>query len=173
MGTIVFIALVIAVAGIVWIRRVYLRINRLQAPITEAYAAIDGMLHQRAERIGQLVDMTEKAGIRDATLFYSWQDAYLRYTEAATLDESVSAANDISSAFYHIMTLTETFPVLIADPQFVRIQLGICDVEDALNPGIRAFNEAVLQYNIAVQHYPDTLVAGLFGFGPKTLLLMS
>lgn len=64
MGTIVFIALVIAVAGIVWIRRVYLRINRLQAPITEAYAAIDGMLHQRAERIGQLVDMTEKAGIR-------------------------------------------------------------------------------------------------------------
>lgn len=69
MGTIVFIALVIAVAGIVWIRRVYLRINRLQAPITEAYAAIDGMLHQRAERIGQLVDMTEKAGIRDATLF--------------------------------------------------------------------------------------------------------
>ena len=32
------------------------------------------------------------------------------------------------------MTLTETFPVLIADPQFVRIQLGICDVEDALNP---------------------------------------
>ncbi|MCH6043858.1 hypothetical protein MMA53_24920 [Salmonella enterica] len=26
---------------------------------------------------------------------------------------------------------------------------------------------------MAVQHYPDTLVAGLFGFGPKTLLLMS
>ena len=45
MGTIVFIALVIAVAGIVWIRRVYLRINRLQAPITEAYAAIDSMLN--------------------------------------------------------------------------------------------------------------------------------
>ena len=70
------------------------------------------------------------------------------------------------------MTLTETFPVLIADPQFVRIQLGICDVEDALNPGIRAFNEAVLQYNIAVQHYPDTPVAGCSP-GPKTLLLMS
>lgn len=173
MGTIVFIALVIAVAGMVWIRRVYLRINDFQAPLTEAYAAIDGMLHQRAEKIGQLVDMTEKAGIQDATLFYFRQDAYLRYTEAATLDESVSAANDISSVFYHIMTLTETFPALIADPQFVRIQLAVCDVEDALNPGIRAFNEAVIQYNIAVQHYPDMLVAGLFGFRPKTLLLMS
>ncbi|GEM_PF-5328325 len=170
MGTIVFIALVIAVAGMVWIRRVYLRINQLQVPITEAYAAIDGMLHQRAERIGQLVDMTEKAGIQDAMLFYFRQDAYPRYTAAATLDESVSAANDISSVFYHIMTLTETFPALIADPQFVRIQLAVCDIDDALRPGADAFNNIVIDYNVSVHHYPDVLVAHLFGYKPRVLL---
>ncbi|WP_274369323.1 LemA family protein [Morganella morganii] len=170
MGTIVFIALVIAVAGIVWVRRVYLRINDLQAPLTEAYAAIDGMLHQRAEKIGQLVDMTEKAGIQDATLFYFRQDAYPRYTAAATLDESVSAANDISSVFYHIMTLTETFPALIADPQFVRIQLAVCDIDDALRPGADAFNNIVIDHNVSVHHYPDVLVAHLFGYKPRVLL---
>lgn len=170
MGTIVFIALVITVAGIVWIRRVYLRINDLQSPLTEAYAAIDGMLHQRAERISQLVEITEKADIQDATLFYSWQDAYPRYKEAATLDESVSAANDISSIFYHIMTLTEAFPVLIADPQFVRIQLAICDIDDSLRPGADIFNNIVIDYNVSVQHYPDVLVAHLFGYKPRVLL---
>lgn len=173
MGIVFIIALVIAAGVLLWCRRVWCRINRLQEPLSESYAEIDGKLRQRADKIAQLVAVTEKNGIQDGLLFITWQDVYSRYAQAATLNDSVSAANDINNTFYHIMTLVQTHPALIADPQFVRLQLVICDIDDALRPGVDAFNDAVIHYNLSVQRYPDVLIAHLFGFGPKVWLELS
>jgi LemA protein len=65
------------------------------------------------------------------------------------------------------MALAEAYPDLKADANFQQLQTDLSDVENKLAAARRFFNNAVSEYNAALQSFPAVLFSNAFGFAPR------
>jgi LemA protein len=74
------------------------------------------------------------------------------------------AEQQLTSALGNIFALAESYPDLKANQNFLRLQADLSDIENKLAAARRFFNNAVQEYNAAIQQFPAVLFAGMFGF---------
>ena len=63
----------------------------------------------------------------------------------------------------------EAYPDLKASETVLMLQRSLNEVESQIAAARRTYNAAATSYNITVESVPTNLVAGLFGFGRRTL----
>ena len=66
------------------------------------------------------------------------------------------------------MALSEAYPELKANTNFLDLQGQLANVEDKLSAARRFFNNAVGEYNASIQAFPNVFIAQRFGFHAKT-----
>ncbi len=66
-----------------------------------------------------------------------------------------------------MIALAEAYPDLKANTNFMELQRELSDVENKIAAARRFFNNAVQEYNTAIQQIPGNLVAPMGGFGKK------
>ena len=80
------------------------------------------------------------------------------------LAEYQKAQGAVTSALGKLRAITENYPDLKANQNFLQLQEEIADVENKLAAVRRYFNSATKEYNNAVQTFPSNIVAGMTGF---------
>jgi LemA protein len=65
------------------------------------------------------------------------------------------------------LSITEQFPQLKADQQFLRLQDELAGSENRLSVARRDYNNSVNEYNTTRQTFPTVLIASLMGFQDK------
>ena len=75
-----------------------------------------------------------------------------------------AAAGDLSGALGRLIALSESYPDLKANQNFLQLQGELGDIENKLAAARRFFNNAVQEYNTGIQQFPAALFAGIFGF---------
>ena len=80
------------------------------------------------------------------------------------LAEYQKAQGAVTSALGKLLAITENYPDLKANQNFLQLQEEIADVENKLAAVRRYFNSATKEYNNAVQTFPSNIVAGMTGF---------
>ncbi len=95
-----------------------------------------------------------------------------RNTAMAARDPQAQAQaeNMLSGALRQLFALAEAYPELKANTNFLELQRELGDVEDKLAAARRFFNNAVQEYNTAIQQFPAVLFAGMLGFGHRDFL---
>ena len=63
--------------------------------------------------------------------------------------------------------VTENYPVLKANQNFLELQATLEGTERRIAVARKDFNEAAQQFNTYIRKFPQTLLAGMFGFSPK------
>ena len=86
------------------------------------------------------------------------------FVSARTIDEKITAENQLSSALAGLKITLEAYPDLKANQNFLQLQEEISDVENKLAAVRRYFNSATKELNNAVQTFPSNLIANMFGF---------
>ncbi len=159
-----FIILGIVAVLIVWGISIYNSLVTLRNNRENAFADIDVQLKQRHDLIPQLLGAVKGYMDHERGTLEAITNARSRAMGATTINEKIEAEQQLSTAMRGFNIQIEAYPDLKANENFMQLQTEISDLENKLAAARRFFNSATKEHNIAVQKFPNTIFAGMFGF---------
>lgn len=164
MNTPLIITLSILGILLLWIISVFNRLTKSRIMAQEGLSGIDAGLQQRYDLIPNLVETVKGyAGHENKTL----TDVILARNKGLNSKNATEkAAADIvtTQALAEVLSLSEAYPDLKANENFLALQGSLEEVETHLNQARRYYNGTVREYNQALSIFPNNFLAGIFGF---------
>lgn len=77
------------------------------------------------------------------------------------------AQGDVTTALGKLLAITENYPDLKANQNFLELQSQLEGTENRINVARKDFNDAAKEYNVAIRRFPKSILAGMFGFEKK------
>lgn len=154
LAAIVAIALVVIYNGLVAKRQT----------CNQAFADVDVQLKQRRNLIPNLVETVKGYASHEKETFDAVVEARNAATSASGVGEKAAAEGMLSGALGKLFALSEAYPDLKANTNFLDLQDELSIIEDKLAAARRFYNSAVGDYNTAKEQFPGVLVANSFGF---------
>ena len=87
--------------------------------------------------------------------------------DEATLKKLSNVQGELSSALSRLMAISENYPDLKANQNFLDLQAQLEGTENRIAVERRKFNDVARSYNAFILQFPRNLVAGMFGFTSK------
>jgi LemA protein len=137
-----------------------------QQQVKNAFSNVDVQLQRRADLIPNIVNTVKGYAQHEEKVFNDIAQARSRLLSAQTVDEKAEANNQLSGALGRLLVLSENYPNLKADQQFLRLQDELAGTENRIQTARRDYNQQVLEYNTARQRFPTVLMASVLGFQP-------
>lgn len=78
------------------------------------------------------------------------------------IEKFMVAQGQLSSALGRLMTVSESYPELKVNQNFLLLQGQLEDIENLISVAKRDYIEAVREYNIAIKGFPGKFVARMF-----------
>lgn len=163
MITLIVILVIVAVIGL-FVMMIYNRLVGLRQESNQAFADIDVQLQQRRDLIPNLVETVKGYATHERGTLEAVTAARNAAASAGTIGEKVHAENMLTGALRQLFAVAEAYPDLKANQNFLQLQNELGDVENKLASSRRFFNNAVSEYNAAVQQFPAVIFAGMLGF---------
>ena len=91
------------------------------------------------------------------------------FMNANNTESKIEADNMLAGALKSLFAVSENYPDLKASQNFMHLQTEISDIENKLAASRRFFNSTTTEYNTYIQVFPNSIIAGMFGF--KSLML--
>jgi len=157
----------LAVAAL-WLIAAYNTLVGLRQRTHQAFADIDVQLTQRHDLIPNLVETVKGYAAHErGTLEAVVAARNSAIGAGASPQEKAQAEGLLTGALGRLMALAEAYPDLKASANFQALQHDLSDIENKLAAARRFFNNAVSEYNAALQAFPALLFAASMGFQPR------
>jgi LemA protein len=167
MSTTLIIVIVLVVLGLLVVG-IYNRLVTLRQNTNQAFSDIDVQLKQRHDLIPNLVATVKGYAEHERGTLEAVTAARGAAVNAHGVAAQAAAEGALSQALGKLFALAEAYPNLKADANFRQLQAEISDIENKIAAARRFFNNAVGEYNTGVQQFPANVLAGMFGFPPRT-----
>ncbi|MCU0819998.1 MAG: LemA family protein [Beijerinckiaceae bacterium] len=153
---------------IFWAIATYNGLVGLRQRANQAFADIDVQLKQRHDLIPNLVETVKGYATHEKETL----DAVIKARNTAISSQGTAgqaaAEQQLSGALGRLIALSEAYPDLKANTNFLDLQSQLANVEDKLSAARRFFNNAVSEFNAAIQAFPAVLFARSMGFAERT-----
>jgi LemA protein len=167
MSTTGWVILGIVVLVVIWAITVYNSLVAMRQRVNQSFADIDVQLKQRHDLIPNLVETVKGYATHERGTLEAVIQARNAAMAAPGVEQKVAAENALTGALRQLFALSEAYPDLKANQNFMQLQGEIGDIENKLAAARRFFNNAVQEYNTGIQQFPAALFAGVFGFHPQ------
>lgn len=137
-----------------------------QQTVKNEFSNVDVQLQRRADLIPNLVNTVKGYTKHEEQVFSEIADARSRLLNAKTVDEKSEANAQVSGALGRLLVLSENYPNLKADQQFLKLQDELSGTENRIAVARRDYNAKVLDYNTSRQRFPTVVFASVLGFQP-------
>ena len=168
----VIIVLAILAVILLWVVGMYNRLVRLRVRTEEAWRDIDTQLKRRWDLIPNLVETVKGYAAHEKGVFERVTEARARGQKASTPNEQAAAEADLRSAMLNLFAVAEAYPQLKANENFLQLQGSLEQVEDTIQKSRRYYNAIVREFNTAIQVFPASLIAGMFGFRAREFFML-
>ena len=162
MITIVVIALVVLL--LLYVIVTYNGLVRLRNRIQNAWAQIDVQLRRRYDLIPNLVETVKGYAAHEKGTFEAVTQARANAIDAQGPVEQARAENMITGALKSLFAVSEAYPDLKANQNFLSLQEELSGTEGRISYARQYYNDAVLRLNTKIQSFPSNILAGMFGF---------
>jgi LemA protein len=172
MGVVILLGLVIflvVVGVLVYFLTIYNSLVRLRNDIDKAWSNIDVLLKQRHDELPKLIETCKGYMQYEQETFKKVVEARNAYSNATTLPQKAQADNLITGALKSLFAVSEKYPDLKANNNFMQLQNRISELEEKIADRREFFNDDVNTYNIRIQQLPDVFVAGMMGLKHKDM----
>ena len=133
--------------------------------VQESESGIDVALTKRFDVLTKMIEVVKGyAKHEKETLERVIQLRNSVHSGNTTLEQKQEMVNTMDQAMRAINVVVEQYPVLKANENFSKLQSTIADVEEHLQAARRVYNANVSAYNLKVQMFPSSIVAGMFHF---------
>jgi len=149
---------------IVWLIFAYNRFVVLATRVKEAWSDIDVQLKRRYDLIPNLVETVKGYMEHERNVFEKVTEARARAMGAKSKDEKLGAENTLSDTLKTLFAVSENYPDLKANVNFLELQRELADTENKIQAARRFYNGNVMEYNTKIDTFPSNLIAGAFNF---------
>ena len=168
MNYIVIAIIVVLVLLILYVISTYNGLVSLRNKKDDQWSQIDVQLKRRADLIPNLVEIVKGYAKHESETLEKVIEARNTYMTAKTPEEEMKASGEVTQALNKLLALSEAYPELKANENFLGLQKDVSDTEDKISYARQFYNDSVLTYNNKVQMFPSNLVAGMFHFTKAT-----
>lgn len=162
---ILIVAIVLAIVGAV----IYNNLVKLRQNVKNAWSQIDVQLQRRFDLIPNLVETVKGYTEHENATLTKVTDLRNAWANASTLAEKARIDDQLSSAIKTIFAVSENYPDLKANQNFMQLQQELTNTEDKLSFSRQFYNDSVTKYNTKIELVPSNLVASMFHFKPEEL----
>lgn len=148
---------IIAVLG-VWYVNLYNRIVWLKTTRDNAWSDIDVQLRMRFDLVDNLVSTVKWYAKHEKTTFKEVVEARNKFASATDVKSKAEADNMLSASLKSLFALSEAYPELKANENFLSLQTELSDIENKIASARRYFNAATREYNTVIQQFPANIL---------------
>lgn len=158
------VILIILAVIVFWFIFAYNKFVALGHRTREAWSDIEVQMKRRYDLIPNLVNTVKGYASHESGTLEKVVEARNSAMNAKTTAEHAKAENALSSTLKSIFALSEAYPDLKANSNFLELQRELSDTENKIQASRRFYNTNVRDLNIAVDTFPGNFVAKSFGF---------
>jgi len=164
--TVVWIIVAIVVVLLLIFVGIYNGLVRLRVRVDEAWSDITVQLKRRLDLIPNLVNSVQGYAAHEKTVFedVTAARANLMDAQGKGVKETAAAENQFEGALKSLFAVSEAYPDLKANQNFLDLQAQLTDTEDKIQASRRFYNSGVRDLNTKIQSFPSNVVAGMFNF---------
>lgn len=159
-----------------WVKGVYNKMVTLDEGVQTAWSQVENVYQRRADLIPNLVNTVKGYAAHESSTLEGVVNARAKATQVTVDPEDLSpealakfqeAQGELSSALGRLMMITESYPDLKANENFMQLQAQLEGTENRITVERQKFNEAARGYNTTIRKFPNNIFAGMFGFEKK------
>jgi LemA protein len=162
-GAIVLIALLIG--G--WFLSTYNGLVTAQEGVDAGWAQVESQYQRRADLIPNLVATVKGFAAQEENIFIEVTKYRSQWGAAKTQEDKIEAANGMDSAISRLLMVSENYPQLKSNENFLALQAQLEGTENRIAVERMRYNENVRDYNTRIKKMPASIIAGMYGFGPR------
>lgn len=159
--------LILIVVCISWFIRCYNALIQLRNKVKNAFSQIDVQLKRRFDLIPNLVETVKGYAKLEEGIWEEFGKARGLYQSASKnqdVDGMAKANESLGGVVSRLMVVTEQYPTLKADVQFIALQDELKNTEKQVAYARQFYNDIVQKYNNKIEMFPSNIVAGMFHF---------
>jgi LemA protein len=166
-GIIVLVVVgLVIVLGIGWVIGMYNGLVGLRVQTQNAWSQIDVQLKRRYDLIPNLVETVKGYASHERETLERVIQARNMAVSAQGVAQQAEAENMLTGALKSLFAVTEAYPDLKANQNFLGLQEELTATENRIGFARQHYNDVVSQYNSMQQQFPSNLVARQFAFTP-------
>lgn len=162
--------IILSASFLFYVIGIYNKLVMLKNNVEKAFSNIDVILKQRADEIPNLVSVVKGYKIYEKELLTKLVELRSSYAISQTSNEKTMISNNTSTTLSQIFAVSENYPELLANKNFLELQFRISNLEDIIADRREFFNENISIYNIALKEFPTIIFAKLFNYREKNFL---
>ncbi len=163
--TALYIILGLVAAVALWVVFSYNGFVRLMNRTKEAWSDINVQLKRRYDLIPNLVNTVKGYAAHEAGTLEKVTAARTAAMNATGTAEKAKAENMLSDTLKSLFAVSEAYPDLKANTNFLELQRELSDTENKIQAARRFYNTNVRDLNTAIESFPGNVIAGQFKFG--------
>jgi len=139
---------------------------RLRNRVDSAWSQIGVQLERRHDLIPNLVETVKGYAAHEAGTLEAVTQARTNAVAAqqAGPAQQAQAENVLTGALRQLFALSENYPDLKANQNFLNLQEELTSTEDRISYARQFYNDSVQRYNTKIQTFPTVVIAGMMGF---------
>src|SRR5580692_5797015 len=158
MKAVVLLLVVLLVVGLIFGSMFVSRRNQMaikRESVNAAWAQVDVVLQRRADLIPNLVETVKGFAQHEEEVFGEIAKARQGYMNATTPADKIAANSQLEASLAKVLVLTENYPQLKSNENFVRLQDELAGTENRIAVERRRYNETVQGYNTYISLFPN------------------
>ena len=142
----------------------YNALVKLKNQAEEAWSSIDVQLKRRHDLIPNIVETVKGYAKHERETLENVIKARNMAINAKNVDEKVEAENFLTGTLKSLFALSENYPELKANENFMQLQNTLNEIEDYVQNARRYYNAVVRDLNTKIETFPSNIIANMFNF---------
>jgi LemA protein len=164
-GLVIVIVLIVVLA--LFAVATYNGLVTLKNRVDSAWAQIDVQLKRRYDLIPNLVETVKGYAAHERNTLEAVIQARNMAMSAQGPQQQAQAENMISGALKSLFALSEAYPDLKANQNFLNLQEELTGTEGRIAYARQFYNDTVQKWNTKIQTFPAVIIAGMFHYQPR------
>ena len=172
----VIILIAVVAVIIIWAISAYNGLVSMDENVSSQWANVETQYQRRADLIPNLVNAVKGYASHEKETLEGVVEARSKATQIKVdandltpekLAEYQKAQGAVTSALGKLLAITENYPDLKANQNFLELQAQLEGTENRISVERKRFNDTARAYNTAIRTFPRNLLAGMFGFDKR------
>ena len=161
--------LVVLVVLAIIIIAIYNGLVTARQKVKNAWSQIDVQLQRRFDLIPNFVESVKGYMTHEKDTLTKVTELRTSWAGASTVEEKAELNNQLSNTLKTIMAVSENYPDLKANQNFLDLQEELRNTENKISFSRQFYNDTVTMYNTKLEVFPSNIIANMFGFKSETL----